>query len=247
MKLIDAHHHLWEPQALPYVWLRQLGKYKPFGDPTAIRRNYLPKNYLDDVGEANIVELISTVHVQADGALPDPVAETFWLEDLKSTIPSAIVGFADLGSADLHKVLKRHAQSPRFRGVRQIIGKLADRPDLSFTSEDLLEKSTWQKGFSLLQEFNVSFDQQLYPYKWKVLLIFWEIIRKQRLFWIMPVFPMTKLIMVLNFGEQGWNSFLNCRTCMSNFQASGCSTVIGMLKIQKEFFKNYIRLLGQSA
>ena len=163
IKLIDAHHHLWEPQALPYVWLRQLGKPKPFGDPTAIQRNYLPKNYLDDAGEAKDVELISTVHVQADGALPDPVAETFWLEALKSAIPSAIVGFADLGSADLHKVLQRHSQSPRFRGVRQIIGKLADRPDLSFTSENLLEKSAWQKGFSLLQEFNMSFDLQLYP------------------------------------------------------------------------------------
>ena len=31
MKLIDAHHHLWEPQALPYTWLRQIGKPKPFG------------------------------------------------------------------------------------------------------------------------------------------------------------------------------------------------------------------------
>ena len=71
IKLIDAHHHLWEPQALPYVWLRQLGKSKPFGDPTAIRRNYLPKNYPDDAGEAKEIELISTVHVQADGALPE--------------------------------------------------------------------------------------------------------------------------------------------------------------------------------
>ena len=163
MKLIDAHHHLWEPQALPYGWLRQLGQPKPFGDPTAIQRNYLPKDYLNDAAEAKDVELISTVHVQADGALPNPVAETLWLEGLNSTIPSAIVGFADLASPDLPKVLEGHAQSPRFRGVRQIIGKLADRPDLSFTLDDLLEKSAWQNGFSLLKEFNLSFDLQLYP------------------------------------------------------------------------------------
>ena len=163
MDLIDSHHHLWEPQALPYGWLRQLGQPKPFGDPTAIQKNYFPQDYLDDAGEAGSFELIASVHVQADGALPDPVEETIWLENLKSAVPSAIVGFADLTSPDLPKVLEQHVESPRFRGVRQIIGKLADRPDLSFTSEDLLGKSAWKNGFSLLREFNLSFDLQLYP------------------------------------------------------------------------------------
>ena len=96
MKLIDAHHHLWEPQTLPYTWLRQIGKPKPFGDPTAIQRNYLPKDYLQDFTEAKDFELVGTVHVQADSALPEPVKETNWLDQLNSSIPSGIVGFADL-------------------------------------------------------------------------------------------------------------------------------------------------------
>ena len=79
MKLIDAHHHLWEPQTLHYTWLRQIGKPKPFGDPTAIQRNYLPKDYLQDFKEAKDFELVGTVHVQADSALPEPVTETNWL------------------------------------------------------------------------------------------------------------------------------------------------------------------------
>ena len=96
MKLIDAHHHLWEPQTLPYTWLRQIGKPKPFGDPTAIQRNYLPKDYLQDFTEAKDFELVGTVHVQADSALPEPEKETNWLDQLNSSIPSGIVGFADL-------------------------------------------------------------------------------------------------------------------------------------------------------
>jgi predicted TIM-barrel fold metal-dependent hydrolase len=163
MQLIDAHHHLWEPKALPYGWLRQIGQAKPFGDPTPIQRDYLPENYQNDARKADDFELIGTVHVQADGALPDPVVETLWLEELNSEIPTGIVGFADLASPDLPKILERHMHSPKFRGIRQIIGKVFDRPEISFTSEDLLKKHAWQDGFPLLKEFGLSFDLQLYP------------------------------------------------------------------------------------
>ena len=158
MKLIDAHHHLWEPQALPYTWLRQIGKPKPFGDPTAIQRNYLPKDYLQDFTEAKDFELVGTVHVQADSALPEPVTETNWLDQLNPSIPSGIVGFADLSKDNLREILGQHCNSRKFRGVRQIIGRLDNRTDLSFTSENLLKKASWRKGFSLLKEFDLSFD-----------------------------------------------------------------------------------------
>ena len=39
--MIDAHHHLWDLNAVNYPWLMEKGKRRFFGDPTPIQRNYL--------------------------------------------------------------------------------------------------------------------------------------------------------------------------------------------------------------
>ena len=139
MKLFDAHHHLWDLGAVDYVWLKQPGVPKPFGDPTPIQKDYLPQHFLDDVSGAEDVDLAGSAHIQVDGALADPVSETSWIsKHSKSGIPSVIVGFVDLTKEDAEAVLKNHLSFDQFRGVRQIIGFLEQRPDLSFTKEHLL-------------------------------------------------------------------------------------------------------------
>ena len=164
MKLFDAHHHLWNLDVLDYIWLKQIGKPKPFGDPTPIQKDYLTKHFLSDVAEANGIQLAGSVHIQVDSALIDPVSETSWLSKLVPTgIPSAIVGYVDLTKEDAEAVLERHLSFPKFRGVRQIIGMLEQRPDLSFTTENLLRNSQWQENFALLKKYRLSFDLQLYP------------------------------------------------------------------------------------
>ena len=168
MKLFDAHHHLWDLGAVNYVWLKQLGVSKPFGDPTPIQKDYLPHHFLVDVAEVEDVDLVGSAHIQADGALADPVSETNWLSKLsKSGIPSAIVGFVDLTREDAEAALKNHLSFDEFRGVRQIIGLLEQRPDLSFIKEHLFRNSIWQKNFALLDKHNLSFDLQLYPEQMK--------------------------------------------------------------------------------
>ena len=72
MEFVDAHHHLWELNALDYVWLNKIGKPKPFGDPTDIQRNYCIEDYLADVQTLEDFDLIGSVHIQADAELPDP-------------------------------------------------------------------------------------------------------------------------------------------------------------------------------
>jgi predicted TIM-barrel fold metal-dependent hydrolase len=168
MKLFDAHHHLWDLGAVDYVWLKQPGVPKPFGDPTPIQKNYLPQHFLGDVSGAANVDLVGSAHIQVDGALADPVSESSWVSKLsKSGIPSALVGFVDLTKEDAEAVLKNHLSFGEFRGVRQIIGLLEQRPDLSFTKEHLLRKSSWRENFALLGKHNLSFDLQLYPEQMK--------------------------------------------------------------------------------
>ena len=164
MKLLDSHHHLWNLQVLDYIWLKQIGKPKPFGDPTPIQKDYVKKDFLSDVAKTNKIKLAGSVHIQVDSALADPVSETSWLSKfVPAGIPSAIVGYVDLTKEDAEDVLKRHLTYPKFRGVRQIIGMLEKRPDLSFTNENLLLNKCWQKNFALLEKHNLSFDLQLYP------------------------------------------------------------------------------------
>ena len=115
MKLFDAHHHLWDLGAVNYVWLKQLGVSKPFGDPTPIQKDYLPQHFLVDVAEVEDVDLVGATHIQVDGALAEPVSETSWRSMLsKSGIPSAIVGFVDLTREDTDVVLKNHLSFDEF-------------------------------------------------------------------------------------------------------------------------------------
>lgn len=166
MKIIDAHHHLWAPKSDPanigYVWLRDIGAMKPFGDPTPIQRDYLIDEFLS---EAAPHQLTGSVHVQADPKLPDPVAETAYIQRVNdaSGHPIMIVGFADLASGDFAEQLARHLTYPNLRGIRQIISYLPDRPETSFAATNLLADLTWRGQYEMLAEHGLSFDLQLYP------------------------------------------------------------------------------------
>lgn len=164
--IVDAHHHLWNPATgvpdVGYVWLRAIGAAKPFGDPTPIQRDYLLDEFRTEPGPARIV---ASVHVQADDAIADPVAETRFIQTISNAagFPIAIVGFVDLAGDAAEETLRRHKAHAGFRGVRQILSRLGDRPDLSFAPEHYLDNERWRAQFGLLAEHGLSFDLQLYP------------------------------------------------------------------------------------
>jgi len=167
MQIIDAHHHLWCPvidtAGIEYVWLKNIGAMKPFGDPTAIQRDYLPKEF---AAESKKHELIASIHLQADGAIPDPVKESQWLEYLGTVdpkLPSAHIGFVDLTLDNAEATLERYFELPGFRGVRQILSRLDNRPNMSFAGEHFLRNPLWRQQYHLLAKQNLSFDLQLYP------------------------------------------------------------------------------------
>lgn len=164
--IVDAHHHLWNPVSgepyIGYVWLRDIGAAKPFGDPTAIQRDYLLEEFAAEPAPSR---LAASVHLQADGAIADPVSETRFIQELSeaSEFPIAIVGFADLSKDSAQKVIERHMRSRNFRGVRQILSRLDDRQDISFAPMHCLRDARWREQIELLEENRLSFDLQLYP------------------------------------------------------------------------------------
>jgi len=161
----DAHHHIWAPvtrgAAIGYGWLCDIGAPKPFGDPTPIQRDYMMAEFLAEDTAAPR----ASVHIQTDGALPDPVAETAFVQAEADAAghPVAIIGLADLSAPDLDRTLARHGQYRGFRGVRQIVARLADRPDLSFAPRGFLADPNWRDGLKRLEGLGLCFDLQLYP------------------------------------------------------------------------------------
>ena len=165
-QIVDAHHHLWNPVSsepdVGYVWLRDIGAPKPFGDPTPIQRDYLLDEFLSEPSKATFK---ASVHLQADGAIPDPVAETAFIQQLSDAAdyPIAIVGFVDLSQEDAPEVIERHLRFRNFRGVRQILSRLEGRPEISFAGQDYVNHPRWREQFCLLRDHRLSFDAQLYP------------------------------------------------------------------------------------
>ena len=166
MRVVDAHHHLWAPvsnaSGIGYSWLRDIGAPKPFGDPTPIQRDYLIEEFRAETAH----DLVGSVHVQCDGGLPDPVAETAWIDAVGEThgMPNAIVAFIDLSRREARETIERHvAASQHLRGVRHIVARTEGRPDISFAPVEWIEDPTWRANYAGLAAHGLSFDMQLHP------------------------------------------------------------------------------------
>lgn len=159
MRIIDAHHHLWDLSELHYPWLTTEIQPKTYGDYSAIRRNYLIEDFLADVDSAGVSK---SVHLAAG---TEPFAETAWLEETANAVdrsrgfPHAIVAGADLTVDDLEQGLERQAAlSGRMRGVRQILSKA-----VTAGHDDPSRNPAWHAGVGMLAKHDFSLDLQVHP------------------------------------------------------------------------------------
>ena len=160
-RIIDAHHHLWDLRACHYPWLMARGVTRFFGDPTPIQKDYLVADFRDDAAD---YELAASVHVQVGVAPGDELKETAWLQQTgdDAGLPSAIVAFCELDSAEAPQQLAAQLKFSRLRGVRQIIGRSAEE-DAVTDSGSLIDDPVWRENLVLLGELGLSFDLQLTP------------------------------------------------------------------------------------
>ncbi|KUJ85269.1 amidohydrolase [Ruegeria marisrubri] len=157
---IDAHHHLWDLQAVNYPWLMAKGVRRFFGDPSPIQRNYLLDEFSD---EARAHGIAGSVHVQV-GA-DDGLAEARWVQsvaDANPGWPMAQVVFCDLTKPDLVQNLGDFQKLSTVRGVRQIVGR-APEEDAATGTNALLEDPRFLNGLRMAAQLGLSFDLQLVP------------------------------------------------------------------------------------
>ena len=161
MHVVDAHHHLWDLEAVRYPWLMARGVRRFFGDPTPIQKNYLVDDLVADAGGYTID---ASVHIQVGVAPGDEVRETAWLQDTaeRQGLPSAIVAFVELEKPDAMTVVDQHLAHSRVRGARQIVGR-SDEEDAATGSGQLIRDPRWREHLAAIGELGLSFDLQLTP------------------------------------------------------------------------------------
>ncbi|RLK33384.1 amidohydrolase family protein [Cupriavidus plantarum] len=157
---VDAHQHFWNLDLHPYPWLQ--GETVPnfrYGDYSALRRNYLPDDYARDTARCPPA---MTVHIEAEWAREDPVAETRWLMEVAEAHgrPTVVVGHAQLDREDVAEVLAGHAASPRMRGIRNKPATVARREDARRGARGSMDDAQWRRGYALLARHGMSFDLQ---------------------------------------------------------------------------------------
>jgi predicted TIM-barrel fold metal-dependent hydrolase len=160
--IVDAHHHLWDLNAVDYPWLRQNGERRFFGDPAPIQKDYLPADFRRDHGPLTVAK---SVHIQVGARSGSEVDETRWLDEqaAQSGLPSAIIAFCDLAAPDAAATIERHvAASGRVRGIRQIVSRHADE-DARDGSPELLTSPPFASGLGHVAARGLIFELQLTP------------------------------------------------------------------------------------
>ncbi|WOH35786.1 amidohydrolase family protein [Thalassotalea fonticola] len=158
---VDAHHHLWDLDNIHYPWLAARGERRFFGQPDAIRHNYLVNDFVAD--HQGLVQ--KSVHIQVGAARAEQLKETQFVEQmsqvtlakLNNRYPSAAVVAVDMWADNIEASINAHLQHNIVRGVRDIIGKSPEENSSlpTFNSAKLL--NNWK----FLAENQLSFDLQL--------------------------------------------------------------------------------------
>ena len=146
--IIDAHQHFWDPVRNYHPWLRDEPPI-PFryGDYRAIRRRYLPPDYLKD---AEGYKILKTVYVETEWDPTDPLGELRYVEELRAEygLPTVAVAQAWLHQPETPQLLPVIAGFPFVRSVRH-------KPP-----PGAMLDSAWRAGFAALAPNGLRFDLQ---------------------------------------------------------------------------------------
>lgn len=160
MQIVDAHQHFWNIEKNYLPWLRDEPPIKfRYGDYSALKRNYLPPDYLRDAEDFDVV---GTVFVETEWDPKDPLGEVAWVGDLRQRekLPSVMVAQAWLDREDAAAVLAAHGRTPFVRGIRHK-PKAASSPDaVEPGAPGSMGDPQWRWGYGLLAPNGLSFDLQ---------------------------------------------------------------------------------------
>lgn len=158
VRVADAHHHLWDLAAGSYPWLQAEYDESSFmlGPYRALQRDFLPADY---AAASDGVQVVATVHVEAERSRSEQLAETQWLHTLATAgrCPAAVVAHAWLDRPDCEQLLLAHRRYPLLRGIR-CKPRTAARGERERGGAGSMRDPRWQAGLELLQRHGLSLD-----------------------------------------------------------------------------------------
>jgi L-fuconolactonase len=141
--IIDAHHHLWDPQTRRHAWLDPL---------PALRRPFTLEEF---TGLAAARGVTGSVLVQV---LPSAAETAEFLALSGATLVAGVVGWADLTAPDVADQVARLRALPggdRLAGIRHLV---QDEPD-----PDWLDRPDVRRGLRALGEAGLVYDLLVRP------------------------------------------------------------------------------------
>jgi predicted TIM-barrel fold metal-dependent hydrolase len=157
LRVVDAHHHFWDPVAHYYPWLCDAGRPPHrYGDHAEICRPYLPADYLRDTAA---FDLVGSVYVEAEWDPRDPIGEMRYIEGLRRQggLPTVAVAQAWLDQPDVERTLELLAAFAFVRGIRQ-------KPRANASPGDArpggMMDSEWRRGYAPLAAHGLHFELQ---------------------------------------------------------------------------------------
>ena len=158
-RIVDAHHHIWRQQDLP--WLEGPMLPRIFGPYEPIRRDYSIEEYLRDIEGSGVVQ---SVYVQANWAPARAVDEVAWVqaEAARSGFPHAIVGYADLRDPGVGAVLQAQCRHPLLRGIRMQLHWHENEQYRFADGPAVMDDAALRRHVGLLADHGLIFELQIF-------------------------------------------------------------------------------------
>jgi predicted TIM-barrel fold metal-dependent hydrolase len=156
---IDAHHHIWRLDDLP--WLSGPPVPRIFGPYQPICRDYPIDEYRSDIAGCDIVK---SIYIQTNWPAGRSYDEARWVQSVSdaSGWPHANVAYADLADPDVGALLGRLTKLPATRGIRQQL-HWHENPQYRFAPRpDAMNDPDWRRGLSWLADRGLLFELQIF-------------------------------------------------------------------------------------
>jgi predicted TIM-barrel fold metal-dependent hydrolase len=159
---VDAHHHIWPAQGLP--WLdgpmipRIFGPYEPLRG-----KAYTAEEFAADASAAGFSQ---SVYVQANWALEDSLKEVQWVHEQheRTGWPHAIVGSADLFAEKAIETLQAQKEAtPLMRGTRLQLHWHEHEAFRFASAPDRATDPTLNENIAKLPNLGYVFELQVFP------------------------------------------------------------------------------------
>jgi predicted TIM-barrel fold metal-dependent hydrolase len=158
-RIVDAHHHIWLKEDLP--WLSGPMLPRIFGPYEPIRRDYPIAEFLGDIEGSGVTQ---SVYVQANWARENFAEEVAFVQRTADATgwPHAIVGYADLMADDVRPQLDRLAPYPLLRGIRMQLHWHENLQYRFAAKPDLMKEPVFRRNLAHLADYGLSFDLQVF-------------------------------------------------------------------------------------